>query len=51
MKNPITATADFPNQMKPYVTHLEAVNLDTGHWMQLEATDLTNEKMQAFFEK
>ncbi|TVY15126.1 Bifunctional epoxide hydrolase 2 [Lachnellula arida] len=49
--NIITATADFPKQMKPNAPNLEVKNFDAGHWIQLEKPDETNETLGAFFEK
>ncbi|KAG0649252.1 Cytosolic epoxide hydrolase 2 [Hyphodiscus hymeniophilus] len=46
--NFITATADFPNQMKSLVPNLVCEKLDCGHWVMLEKTDETNELMAAF---
>ncbi|TVY39008.1 Bifunctional epoxide hydrolase [Lachnellula occidentalis] len=49
--NIITATADFPKQMKPNAPNLEVKNFDAGHWIQLEKPDEMNETLSAFFEK
>ncbi|TVY44774.1 Bifunctional epoxide hydrolase [Lachnellula subtilissima] len=49
--NVITASADFPKQMKLNAPHLEVQNFDAGHWIQLEKPDETNETLEAFFEK
>jgi soluble epoxide hydrolase / lipid-phosphate phosphatase len=48
--NFISATADFPNQMKALVPLLEVKKFEAGHWIQLEKPDETNVALQTFFE-
>jgi len=48
--NIITASADFPNQMKPNAPNLEVKHLDAGHWIMLEKPDETNGLLEIFFE-
>jgi len=48
--NFISASADFPKQMKPFVPNLRVENLDTGHWMTLEKPDEVNNVLKEFIE-
>lgn len=47
--NFISASADFPAQMKPFVDDLNMENLHTGHWIMLEKPKETNELLEKFF--
>jgi len=47
--NFISATADFPNQMKSLVPLLEVKRFKAGHWIQLEKPNETNAALEAFF--
>jgi pimeloyl-ACP methyl ester carboxylesterase len=46
--NFISATTDFPNQMKAFVPALEVKKFAAGHWIQLERPPETNEALQTF---
>ncbi|KAI9739920.1 MAG: hypothetical protein M1818_004976 [Claussenomyces sp. TS43310] len=47
--NFITATADFPSQMKPFAPNLVNKKLTTGHWIMLEQPDEVNKMLEEFF--
>jgi soluble epoxide hydrolase/lipid-phosphate phosphatase len=40
-----------PQQFAPFSTDVEFAMVDTGHWVQLEATQQVNEILEGFFEK
>ncbi|TVY82516.1 Bifunctional epoxide hydrolase [Lachnellula suecica] len=51
-QNPISVSADFPAQMKPYMRNLEVVSgVEAGHWAMLEAPDETNGILQRFLDR
>ncbi|KAE9363041.1 alpha/beta-hydrolase [Stipitochalara longipes BDJ] len=47
--NFISATADFPNQMKSLVPLLDVKRFQAGHWIQLEKPEETNFALETFF--
>lgn len=49
-KHWITATADFPAQMKGSVEDLRVEMLDAGHWIMLERPGEVNEVMEKFLQ-
>jgi pimeloyl-ACP methyl ester carboxylesterase len=50
-KNFITATADFPGQMKTSVPNLRVKTLDADHWIMLERAEETNAAIEEFLKE
>ncbi|KAF7924219.1 uncharacterized protein EAE98_007270 [Botrytis deweyae] len=49
--NFISSGADFPSQMKPYISDFRVERWEGGHWIQLEKSDETNALLGEFFEE
>ncbi|KAG0650173.1 Cytosolic epoxide hydrolase 2 [Hyphodiscus hymeniophilus] len=49
--NFITATINFPEQMRPHVPDLRVEKVDGGHWLQLEKPDEVNRILDEFLEE
>jgi hypothetical protein len=47
----ITVTINFPEQMRPLVPDLKVVNVNGGHWLQLEKADEVNKTLEEFIEE
>lgn len=47
-KNFITATINFPEQMRSHVPDLRAEKVNGGHWLQLEKADEVNKILEKF---
>jgi soluble epoxide hydrolase / lipid-phosphate phosphatase len=49
--NFITATVNFPEQMRPHVPDLKVEKVNGGHWLQLEKADEVNKILDKFVEE
>ncbi|KAH6952315.1 Alpha/Beta hydrolase protein [Ilyonectria sp. MPI-CAGE-AT-0026] len=49
-RNFISVSADFPGTMRRYIPDLSVINVETDHWVQLQAPDETNAILTNFIE-